>query len=292
MPSHVAFLANPVAGKGRHARVIPQLTQRLGSGGAVVDELVGVDADDSVRLANQAVRDGCDALVVMGGDGMVHLAVQELAGTDIPLGIVPTGTGNDVARSLGLPLREPLAAVDVVLAAKSRRIDLGHAASAYFVTVLAAGFDSLVNERANTMRWPKGQMRYNLATLAELRVFRPVHYTVELDGEAQQLDAMLVAVGNGPSYGGGLRMCEGAQIDDGYLDLVAIKPVSKIELIKVYPRLFKGTHVTHPAYLRHRVRRATIAASGVAAYADGERLGELPITVEVVPGSLSVFAPA
>ena len=118
-------------------------------------------------------------------------------------------------------------------------------------------------------------MRYNLATLAELRVFKPLPYTLELDGERSQLDAMLVAVGNGPSYGGGLRMCEGALLDDGMLDVVIIKPMSKAELLRVYPRLFKGTHVTHPAYEHHRVRRVSVAAPGIVGYADGERLGPL-----------------
>ena len=133
-------------------------------------------------------------------------------------------------------------------------------------------------------------MRYNLATLAELRVFRPLRYTLELDGVTRDLEAMLVAVGNMASYGGGLRMCEGAEPDDGLLDVVVIKPVSKPELVKVFPRLFKGTHVTHPQYERHRVSSVSIAAPGVVAYADGERVGPLPMTVRVLPGALRVYA--
>jgi len=159
------------------------------------------------------------------------------------------------------------------------------------VTVLAAGFDSKVNERANRMRWPKGQMRYNLATLAELRVFEPLHYTLEMDGEVCRLDAMLVAVGNGPSFGGGLRITHGAEIDDGMLDVVIIKPMSKVELVKTYPKLYSGRHVTHPQYEHHRVKTVTVAAPDVVAYADGERLGALPLTVEVAPLALRVLAP-
>ena len=135
--------------------------------------------------------------MVVGGDGMVHLAVQALAGTETALGIIPSGTGNDVARYLDLPRSDPQAAADVVVGSRTRRIDLGRAGGQYFVTVLAAGFDSKVNERANAMTWPRGQMRYNLATLAELRVFEPLPYTLELDGEVRQVEAMLVAVGNG-----------------------------------------------------------------------------------------------
>jgi diacylglycerol kinase (ATP) len=167
---------------------------------------------------------------------------------------------------------------------------VARAAGTWFVTVMAAGFDSKVNERANTMTWPRGQMRYNVATLAELRVFEPLPYTLELDGEVRRLDAMVVAVGNGPSFGGGLRITHGAEIDDGWLDVVIIKPMSKLELVRTYPKLYTGKHVTHPQYEHHRVRTVTVAAPGIVAYADGERLGALPLTVEVVPNALRVLS--
>jgi diacylglycerol kinase (ATP) len=157
------------------------------------------------------------------------------------------------------------------------------------VTVLAAGFDAVVNERANRMRWPRGQMRYNLATVAELRTFEPLHYVLELDGEQRQVEAMLVAVGNTPSYGGGLRIAEGAEPDDGLLDVVVIHPMSKLELVRTYPGLFRGTHVHHPQFARHRVRRVTVACPGIVGYADGERYGALPLTIECVPGALEVL---
>jgi len=221
---------------------------------------------------------------------MVHLAVQALAGTGTPLGVVPTGTGNDVARSLDLPCRDPLAAADRVIAGRTRRIDLARTGDRWFVTVLAAGFDAVVNERANRMSWPRGQMRYNLATLVELPTFRPRRYTLDLDGVVRRTEAMLVAVGNGPSFGGGLRITEGALLDDGLLDVVLIRPMSKAGLVRTYPRLFAGTHTTHPAYEHHRVRRVTVAAGGIVGYADGERIGPLPLTVECAPGALEVLA--
>ncbi len=169
-------------------------------------------------------------------------------------------------------------------------LDLARSGSRYFVTVLAAGFDAIVNERANRMTWPKGQMRYNLATIAELRTFQPLPYTLDLDGEVRRLDAMLVAVGNGPSFGGGLRITEGALLDDGLLDVVIIRPMSRPGLIRTYPKLFKGTHVTVPEYEHHRVRCVTVAAPGIVAYADGERFGPLPLSVECAPGALTVLA--
>jgi diacylglycerol kinase (ATP) len=235
------------------------------------------------------VRDGVESLVVLGGDGMVHLALQALAGTGTVLGVVPVGTGHDVARYFDLPRKDPVAAADRVVAGQTRTIDLARVGSRYFATVLCAGFDALVNERANKMTWPRGQMRYNLATLAELRVFRPLHYTLDLDGEQARVDAMLVAVGNGPSFGGGLRITEGALLDDGLLDVVVIRPMSRGALVRTYPELFSGTHTTHPQYEHHRVRRVTVASPGITTYADGERFGALPLTVECAPGALTIY---
>ena len=291
MAREIALLTNPSAGKGAGSRTAAIVLPRLREAGFTVREMEGRDGAEALTLARQAVAQGVESLVVVGGDGMVHMAVQALAGTDVNLGVIPAGTGNDVARYVGIPRKDPQAAADVVVASHVRTIDLAKAGPSYFVTVLAAGFDSLVNERANRMRWPKGQMRYNLATLGELRVFEPLHYTLELDGEVHRLDAMLVAVGNGPSFGGGLRITHGAEIDDGMLDVVIIKPMSKLDLVRTYPKLYTGGHTKHPAYEHHLVRTVTVAAPGVVAYADGERLGALPLTVEVVPRALRVLAP-
>jgi diacylglycerol kinase (ATP) len=235
------------------------------------------------------VQDGVDALVVVGGDGMVHLGAQAVAETETALGIIPAGTGNDVARYFDIPRKDPVGAAELVIRGTTRQVDLARSGTKYFATVLAAGFDALVNERANRMSWPRGQMRYNLATLAELRVFRPLHYTLDLDGRQVTLEAMLVAVGNGPSFGGGLRITEGAVLDDGMLDVVVIKPMSRGGLVRTYPKLFSGTHTTHPQYEHHLVRKVTVASPGITTYADGERFGELPLTVECAPGALTVY---
>lgn len=289
-PREIALLTNPTAGKGKGAQARDLALGRMRDAGLEVRNLAARDADEVLDLAGQCVADGVDSLVVCGGDGMVHLGTQAVAGTPVRLGIVPCGTGNDVARYFDLPRTDPLAAADRVIAGRTRTVDLARSGSRYFVTVLAAGFDAVVNERANAMAWPKGQMRYNLATLAELRTFEPISYTLELDGVVRRLDAMLVAVGNGPSFGGGLRITEGALLDDGLLDVVIIKPMSKLGLIRTYPKLFRGTHVTHPQYEHHRVRAVTVAAAGIVAYADGERFGQLPLTIECVPGALTVLA--
>ncbi len=291
MPTReIALLTNPTAGKGKGGPVRDRALEKLRGAGLAVRSLQGRDADEALDLAHQCVSDGVEALVVCGGDGMVHLAVQAVAATTTPLGIIPSGTGNDVARYFDIPRKDPEAAADLVIAGRTRTVDLARSGSRYFVTVLAAGFDAVVNERANRMTWPKGQMRYNIATLAELRVFEPLPYTLQIDDLQLELEAMLVAVGNGPSFGGGLRITEGALLDDGMLDVVIIKPMSKAGLVRTYPKLFKGTHVTHPQYEHHLARSVTVAAPGIVSYADGERFGALPLTVECAPGALTVLA--
>jgi diacylglycerol kinase (ATP) len=287
----IALLTNPTSGKGKGRRSAAIALPRLKEAGFEVRELVGRDAGDALDLARRAVADGVESLVVCGGDGMVHLATQVVAGTGTNLGIIPAGTGDDVARYFSIPRNDPQAAADIVVGSRVRTIDLARAGATYFVTVMAAGFDSKVNERANAMRWPRGQMRYNLATLAELRVFTPLPYTLVLDGEEQRLDAMLVAVGNGSSFGGGLRITEGAVLDDGMLDVVVIRPMSKPRLVAAYPRLFSGTIAEIPEYEHHLVKEVTVAAPGIVAYADGERIGSLPLTVEVAPAALRVLVP-
>ena len=291
MSEQIALLTNPTSGKGRGGRISATVAARLRDAGLAVRELVGRDADEALDLARATVVEGVETLAVVGGDGMVHLAVQALAGSQTRLGLVPAGTGNDVARYLDLPRKDVLAATDVLIGGKERTIDLARVGSKYFVTVLAAGFDAKVNERANQMTWPRGQMRYNLATIAELRTFEPIPYVLDLDGEEHRFEAMMVAVGNGPSFGGGLRITEGALLDDGLLDVVVIRPMSKTALVRTYPKLFKGTHVHHPEYRHYPARTVTIAAPGVVAYADGERIGALPLTVEVVPHALRVLVP-
>jgi diacylglycerol kinase (ATP) len=287
----IALLTNPTSGKGKGRRTAAIALPRLKEAGFEVTELVGRDANDALDLARTAVADGVESLVVCGGDGMVHLAVQAVAGTGTNLGIIPAGTGNDVARYFSIPRNNPQAAADIVVGSRVRSVDLARAGATYFVTVMAAGFDSKVNERANAMAWPRGQMRYNLATLAELRVFQPLPYTLVLDGEEHRLDAMLVAVGNGSSFGGGLRITEGAKLDDGLLDVVVIRPMSKHRLVASYPRLFTGTITEIPEYEHHLVKEVTVAAPGIVAYADGERIGSLPLTVEVAPAALRVLVP-
>jgi diacylglycerol kinase (ATP) len=287
----IALLVNPTSGKGRGLREGRLAATRLREHGIRVDEVVGSDAADAVVQARRAVSDGYDAIVAVGGDGMVHLVLQAVAGTGTPLAIVPAGSGNDFARALGLRPHDPAAAADEVASGDCRTVDLGRADGTWYGGVLSSGFDSAVNERANAMAWPRGRMRYNIAILAELRVFRAVPFRVHLDGEVVEREAMLVAVGNGPSYGGGMRVTPAAVLDDGLLDVTVLARIGTVEFLRVFPSVYRGTHVRHPAVSTYRARSVRLEATGVVAYADGERLRELPVDVECVPGALRVVAP-
>ena len=293
----VGLVVNPTSGKNRGMSLGIAVAQRIRAAGHEVLDL----SDETYAAARDralgAIAQGLDVLAVVGGDGMAHLGVELAAETKTTLAIIAAGTGNDVARGLGLPVHDPLRAADLVTTGTPRTIDAvrhvdAHGGRHWFVGVLAAGFDAVVNERANTWPWPKGQMRYNLAILRELPLFKAIPYVVTVDGVRHDTRAMLVAVGNGPSYGGGMHVLPDAKVDDGLLDVLILHEISTRELIRVFPKVFKGAHVDHPAVEIIRGVSVTLEAEGIVSYADGERFAPLPITVEVVPGAVTVLAPA
>ena len=295
--SDITIVVNPTSGGGRAARALPAFVGALQTGGARAVVRASRDSDDLRRMVAEARDAGARMVVVAGGDGTLHHAVQELAGSPTALAILPIGTGDDNARTLGIPLKDPARAAGAVLGAHVRTIDLGEVTAAdgtqrYFLGVLSAGFDSFVNERANRMSWPKGKARYVVAIAGELRTFRPVEYTAALDGREVRDGAMLVAVGNGISYGGGMKVCPGAVPDDGLLDITWLHAVSTPTFIRVFPSVFSGSHVDKPFVSTYQAREISLDAPGQLAYADGERIGPLPISIRACPGALSVVVPA
>ncbi|MEU3557214.1 diacylglycerol kinase [Streptomyces fragilis] len=297
MTSEIVLFVNPTAGRGRGAQAAQPAASAFRDAGFSVRTIVGLDADDALDRAREAVAGGTGALVAVGGDGLVHLALQAVAGTDTPLGVVAVGTGNDFAGALGLPLRDPAAAARRIAGAlKESRltaIDLGRVNGRWFGTVIATGFDSRVNDRGNRMRLPVGRFRYDLAIVAELAAFKPLPYRLTLDGGGtRDVEATLVAVGNGSSYGGGMRICPGADLRDGLFDVTVVGACGRTTLLKVFPRVYRGTHVDHPVVTTHRASRIELMAPGLTAYVDGERLGPLPITAECVPGAVRVAGAA
>ena len=292
----VGLVVNPTSGKNRGMSLGLEVAHRLRAAGHEVLDL----SDETYAAARDralgAIAQGLDVLAVVGGDGMVHLGVNLAAETKTPLAIIAAGTGNDVARGLGLPVHDPVRAADLVTTGVPRSIDAVrhvdvHGVHRWYAGVLGAGFDSLVNERANTWPWPKGQMRYNLAIVRELPLFHAIPYAITVDGVRQETRAMLVVVANGPSYGGGMRVAPDARFDDGLADVVILHEISTLEFLKVFPKVFSGRHLGHPAVEVLRGRQVTLEADGIVAYADGERFAPLPLTLETVPGALTVLTP-
>ena len=296
MPGRLGLIVNPTSGKNTGARIGSEALTLMRAAGVDILDLSAADSRSAMEQGRAAVASGAvDRIVVAGGDGMVHLGANLCAGTGVPLGVIAAGTGNDIARELGLPVRDAAKAVERILAGGTRAVDAARHTTPtgedrWFVGVLAAGFDAVVNERANHWRWPKGPMRYNLAILRELPVFRAIPYVLELDGRRIETEAMLVAVGNGPSYGGGMRVTPDAVFDDGLLDVLLLRRISTPEFLRVFPRVFRGAHTSHPAVEVVRARTVRLEATGIVSYADGERFVPLPMSMEVVPGALRVLA--
>jgi diacylglycerol kinase (ATP) len=298
---NVTLLVNPAARAGSHTRAAPEAAERLRARGIRTTILSGGSAAESSDLLRKALDLGTDAVVVAGGDGTVHLAIQELAGTGVPLGIIPAGTGNDMAAAVGLRELDIAAAADTVAAGRTRPIDLARVTradgtTAFFGSVLASGFDSRVNDRANAMRWPRGGSRYNIAILVEFLTLRGIPYELELDladGGRERLigDLVMATVGNGRTYGGGIPICPGADPADGLLDVTIVRPAGRLRLLRLLPRVYRGTHTEIDEVSTYRVRRIRLVSPGVTAYADGDPIGALPLDVEVAPGALTMFTP-
>lgn len=293
----VTALTNPLSGHGTAIHVAEAAIARLHARGVEVNEIIGDDAQDARHLAAAAIERGTDALVATGGDGVISNALQVLAGTDIPLGIIPAGTGNDHAREFGIPTKDPEAAADVVVDGWTQTIDLGRIRDAagqdkWFGTVAAAGFDSLVTDRANRMSWPHGRLRYYVAMLAELTQLRMLPFRLVLDGTREiDADITLAAFGNTRSYGGGLLICPNADYTDGLLDITMAHTASRTKFVRLFPTVLKGTHVELDEVTTARAKTIHVECPGINVYADGDFACLLPAELSAVPGALRILRP-
>jgi diacylglycerol kinase (ATP) len=301
-PARAVVLVNPAAGGGRGAKLAQPVADRMIDAGSAVDLLLPDSLDDARSLAADRVRTGVDALVVVGGDGMVHLGVNAVGETGTGLAIVPCGTGNDYARTIGLSARDPMGALDAVCAGTSRQIDVvgvsGTGGDRLVATVVAVGFDSRVAARANAMGRLHGHLRYLAAVVGEMRGLTMTSLSIDTERPDQTMshdsgDRLLVAIGVTPYYGGGLKMLPGADPTDGLLDVVEIHPVSRRTVLRLFPHLYRGTHTRFAVVSAGRARSVTIRQTRgepVEAVGDGEPLGGLPLTLTCRPGLLRLFA--
>lgn len=281
-----AIVINPTSGQGKGAEVGRAVVGYFGKHDLKYQIITGISAENVSRdlrsflHANQE----CEGVLCVGGDGLAHLVLQAVVPLRIPFAVIPAGTGNDFVRALKWPLDNLENLLNIVTTQKPTPIDLGLVDGEWFGAVLSSGFDSVVNEKANSLKWPKGPSKYNLAIALELPRFKPSHFEINLDDRTLSTEAMLIAVGNGSSYGGGMRVCPNASLTDGLFDVMVLAPISKAEFIKVFPKVYSGDHVHHPEVSIYRSKKVKINSSAIA-YADGERVGALPISAECVPGA-------
>ena len=273
-----ALVINPLAGQGKGATVATYVAGFLQKNSITYTIITGNSpASLSERLQDFIDRNpSCDGVIAVGGDGLLHLILQKIVPANIPFSLIPAGTGNDFVRSQGWDLFDVDAQLLKTISHEPQPMDLGLVDGEWFGAILSSGFDSVVNEKANQMSWPKGPMKYNAAIALELSRFSPRSYHITTDDRSFTTEAMLIAVANSTSYGGGMLVCPDASTSDGFFDVMILRPVSKLEFIKVFPRVFKGTHIDHPAVEIFRTQSIQIESDAVA-YADGERIGQLPV---------------
>ncbi len=299
----VAFglIVNPTSARGGGAKVGAEVLALLQAAAVNVVNLSGVSSHDAIASAKAAIASASiDALIVVGGDGTAQLGVNLCADTKLPLGVVSAGTGNDTARALAthdMALPE-LVAKFIKSASNPRSVDVmkcvGHGETFWSFGSISAGFDALCNARANRMSWPKGPSRYQLAMLAELAAFKPIRYRAVIDGQVRNFEAMLCVAANAQSFGGGMLIVPHAKVDDGFFDLLILHKISRPELLKVFPKVYKGNHVTHPAVEFVRCQELHLEAvsevhGAMPCFADGEAKGHSPLKITLHAGALKVL---
>jgi diacylglycerol kinase (ATP) len=279
-------VVNPKAGLGAAAKLATQVVGFLKSNEINYRMISPNSAVETRTQVREALRAGeATKLLSVGGDGLFHLLLQLAIEFKVPLALAPGGTGNDFYRTLGWFDYELSDYLEHLISNEPSFVDVGVVDGEYFGAVLSSGFDAVVNERANGMKWPAGPAKYNVAIAMELPKFQAIEFKIFADEKVLEVEAMLIAIGNGNSYGGGMRVCPDADLHDGLLDIMILHPVSKLEFVKVFPTVYKGTHIEHPQVEIIRAKAIRIESSAVA-YADGERIGQLPVQVESLPKTL------
>jgi YegS/Rv2252/BmrU family lipid kinase len=288
--SHL-LLVNPASGGGRSAALLPSVESEMEGRGLRFRTVRTRDLEHGIGEARRAAEAG-EIPVVMSGDGLIGQVGGALAGGEAPMGIVPGGRGNDLARVLGIP-SDPVGAVGVLAAGDERPIDVGEVNGKRFLCIASCGFDSDANRIANEARLVRGNLVYAYAALRTLVSWRPARFEVSVNGgEPQIFDGHSVAVANSRAYGGGMFIAPEAELDDGLYDVVIAGGVGRLRILTNLPKVFKGTHVDEPEVTVLRASRVEVSADrDFAVYADGEHLADLPAAFRVLPSSLRVIAP-
>jgi len=287
----LALLVNPASAHGRTLKLLPAIEQELDARRIPfrVERTRGLD--DGAELALRAVEAG-EVPVVVSGDGLLGAVGGAMAGAETPLGIIPGGRGNDLARVLGIP-GDPAEAVSVIAAGQARRIDVGEANGKRFLGIVSVGFDSEANRLANETSFMRGNLVYAYAAVRTLLAWKPGRFTIRAGHERQRFTGYSVSVANSRAFGGGMFIAPDAELDDGEFDVVTVGAVSKLRFVGNLPKVFKGTHVDEDEVRVFRAAQLELTASRpFPVYADGEHLTDLPAVLRVLPRALSVLVPA
>jgi diacylglycerol kinase (ATP) len=288
----VVVVTNPTAGHGRSGSLVGKVAEMLREARIEHEMRISTSAEELGRLAREAGERGARIVAVLGGDGSVHLVANALLGTGAALAVLPGGTGDDFATSVAakklpdavrLLIKPKIVPIDVVKLSCGTEI-------LHYVNIAGSGFDSDVNETANGMTLRLGTTgTYLAAVMRTLPKFRPARFSIDVDDERFELDAMLVVVGNAPAYGGGMRVLPAALVNDGLLDICVVTALSTPRFLKAFPRVFRGTHTSHPNVMMLQGTTVRVEADRrVQVYADGERIGPLPAVHELIPAALPV----
>ncbi|MBS1894645.1 MAG: diacylglycerol kinase family lipid kinase [Actinobacteria bacterium] len=285
----LVLLVNPSSGGGRALKLLPRIEAVLDAGRVPFRVIRTKSLEHGVEEALGAVDAG-ELPVVVSGDGMIGAVGGALTGGETPLGIVPVGRGNDLARVLGIPT-EPEAAMEIVLAGHTRTIDVGEANGRRFLGIASLGFDSEANRIANASRLG-GNLVYAYAALRALSAWKPARFTIAIGDQRTRVEGYSVVVANSSAYGGGMYVAPDADLEDGEFDVVTIGKVGKLRFLGSLPKVFKGTHVENDEVQVVRASRLSLSASRpFAVYADGEHLTDLPADLRVIPHALRVLVP-
>ncbi len=287
----LTLLVNPHSAGGKTLKLLPRVEQALDSRRVEFRVQRTKGLEHGVEQALRAIE-ADEVPVVMSGDGLVGAVGGAMAGSETPLGIIPGGRGNDLARVLGIP-DDPEGAIEVVLGGNSRRIDVGEANGKRFLGIVSVGFDSECNRRANEVRFVRSNLVYAYSALRTLLSWKPARFTIRVGEERTRISGYSVSVANNSTFGGGMRIAPNAELDDGEFDIVAIGEVGKLRFVRNLPKVFKGTHVDDDEVRVFRAPKLELTASRpFPVYADGEHLTELPASLRVLPRALSVLVPA
>lgn len=288
----LALLVNPSSAGGRALKLLPRVEAALDAHRAVFRVQRTKGLEHGVEQALRAIEAN-EVPVVMSGDGLVGAVGGAMAGAETPLGLIPGGRGNDLARVLGIPDDDPETAVAAILAGHTRRIDVGEVNGKRFLGIVSVGFDSEASRVANETHFLGGSLVYVYAAIRTLVGWKPARFTVAVDDERIRLSGYSVSVANSRAYGGGMFVAPDAELDDGEFDIIAVGDVSKLKFVSNLPKVFKGTHVEADEVQVFRASHLELSASRpFPVYADGEHLTDLPASLRVLPQALSVLVPA